>query len=723
MLYGCARPGSPEGGPYDTTPPRLIKCLPANGTVRFEGNKVKIYFDENVRVEKSNEKVIFAPPQMAPPRILSGHGKNIIVIYEDSLRSNTTYTIDFTDAIVDLNEGNPLEGFTYAFSTGEVIDSMEIRGKVYDAWGLYPIPGIYVGVHRDSIDSLFEKTPFLRMGRTLSDGSFTIANLPEGSYRLFALNDIDKDYRYSQRTEGFAFSPTWVKAVPPLPPVDSTARTDSLSSTDTLSLPPDSLLTLLPRQDTLPKRDSFATANSLSAKTVSEEQPTVLLRYSVNAPKKQYLKKSVRKDSLSLTLSFALPVDPIPQLTLQADSLKPLAQYFWGAMDATAQEITYWMVDSALYKRDTLALVVHYPTLDSLEHTTLKADSIRLLYNRTTAQGGKKATPRPKAISVGTQKNQVPQDSVATDAIQPDKRALKVDLLEHKTVWAKTVRDTLELSTQEPVLHIDTTRIRLLALPDSLAQKDSLTVGEALPIVLQRSPRNACNLQLLCNYQIGMRYRLQLDSAALRSAYGSVSDSLSFSFRTLTEDQLGSLHIQWDSLTISHPTYLQLVTEENQTVLQQQLLADSITLYHLPPGSYYARLWVDANNNGLWDPARYPLQQPEEAYLYPQAVAIQAKFTNKITWAPYATPLYKQRPQGLKLDEEGAKYKAPNTEKQKRIDLNEEYVKRMRTRYGEDWDPSDSDRKLLGLPSRATEKAERKAKKEAEAERIKRLPK
>ncbi len=239
IVGSCAKQGTPEGGPYDMTPPRFIKSTPINGSVQVKGNKIKLTFDENVKVEKSNEKVIFTPPQNTPPRIISGTGKSITIIFEDSLQSNTTYVIDFTDAIVDLNEGNPLEGFVFAFSTGDKIDSMEIRGRVFDAEGLYPIPDLMVGVHKEDVDSLFQKRPLLRTGKTLSDGSFVISHLAPGRYRLFALNDLDHSFSYSQRTEGFAFLPQMVDAVAPKPKQsdqDTLQKRDSIRPSDSSAL-------------------------------------------------------------------------------------------------------------------------------------------------------------------------------------------------------------------------------------------------------------------------------------------------------------------------------------------------------------------------------------------------------------------------------------------------------------------------------------------------------
>ena len=120
MLYSCASIGRPDGGPYDETPPRFIGSTPAAGALNNQRTKVSLLFDEFIKLEKTTEKVVVSPPQVQQPEIKAS-GKRIQVNLLDSLKANTTYTIDFSDAIVDNNEGNPLGNFTFTFSTGTQI--------------------------------------------------------------------------------------------------------------------------------------------------------------------------------------------------------------------------------------------------------------------------------------------------------------------------------------------------------------------------------------------------------------------------------------------------------------------------------------------------------------------------------------------------------------------------------------------------------------------------
>ena len=197
-LWACANPGSgPDGGPYDETPPHIVSMTPAIGSVNIKTKKVSLLFDELIKVENPSEKVTVSPPQMEVPEIKVS-GRRVNVSLSDSLKPNTTYTIDFSDAIEDSNEGNPLGNFTYYFSTGGAIDTMEIAGYVLAAENLEPQKGLLVGLHSDLNDSAFTALPFERVARTDSRGHFCIKGIAPGTYRIYALKDIDGDFKMSR---------------------------------------------------------------------------------------------------------------------------------------------------------------------------------------------------------------------------------------------------------------------------------------------------------------------------------------------------------------------------------------------------------------------------------------------------------------------------------------------------------------------------------------------
>jgi hypothetical protein len=129
---------SPTGGLYDENPPVVLKTTPEFNSINVDKSIIEIFFDENIKIEKPSEKIIITPPQQNFPEI-SAVGRKVVVKLKDDLIPNTTYTVDFTDAIVDNNEGNPLENFSISFSTGDQLDTLAISGNVLEAeiWNLY----------------------------------------------------------------------------------------------------------------------------------------------------------------------------------------------------------------------------------------------------------------------------------------------------------------------------------------------------------------------------------------------------------------------------------------------------------------------------------------------------------------------------------------------------------------------------------------------------------
>ena len=131
-VMSCAKMGQPDGGWYDETPPVIVRTTPQDKDVNVNQKKISIYFDEYIKVDNPTEKVVISPPQIEQAEIAAS-GKRIVVELKDSLKPNTTYTVDFSDAITDNNEGNPLGNYTYTFSTGGHIDTMEVAGHVLQA--------------------------------------------------------------------------------------------------------------------------------------------------------------------------------------------------------------------------------------------------------------------------------------------------------------------------------------------------------------------------------------------------------------------------------------------------------------------------------------------------------------------------------------------------------------------------------------------------------------
>ena len=200
IIFGCAKRGTPSGGPMDSIPPALVKASPKLNSINFDSEEIRLTFNEWVKLDKVQDQLIISPPlekssyEIKP---LSGVTKKVFLKFLDSLSPETTYTINFGNSIQDNNENNPLTFFSYTFSTGETIDSLYIRGNTKDAFNQEP--NEYVSLQLYRIDSLFKDSIIFQdkptyISNTLDSTNYKFQNLKEGKYLLIALKDVDNNY-------------------------------------------------------------------------------------------------------------------------------------------------------------------------------------------------------------------------------------------------------------------------------------------------------------------------------------------------------------------------------------------------------------------------------------------------------------------------------------------------------------------------------------------------
>ncbi len=210
-FYECANRGMVTGGPKDETPPVLVRADPENMTINFDSKKIRLYFDELVKLKDVQNQLIISPPLKYPPILTPQGGANkfVEITIQDTLLENTTYTLNFGQAIVDNNEENPNPFLTYVFSTGSYIDSLELAGVIRDAFNKEADNFVSVMLYRiDSAytDSTLYKKPPNYITNTLdSTIIFRLKNLKEGQYKLFAIKDASKDNIFDQKTDKIGF--------------------------------------------------------------------------------------------------------------------------------------------------------------------------------------------------------------------------------------------------------------------------------------------------------------------------------------------------------------------------------------------------------------------------------------------------------------------------------------------------------------------------------------
>jgi len=209
IISHCAHPVLPTGGLKDIVPPEALAATPENYSTGFSSSRAVLTFDEYIQLKEPSKEIFISPPIKLRPDF-KVKGKSLVIEFQEPLRENATYTIYFGNAIVDLTEGNPLRNFEYVFSTGPVIDSLSVSGKVYQAFDLKPAADVLAMVYLDNndtlpFDSLPLRVPPVNVSRASKEGEFHINNLPAGQYKLFILEDLNNNFYHDLAAERIGF--------------------------------------------------------------------------------------------------------------------------------------------------------------------------------------------------------------------------------------------------------------------------------------------------------------------------------------------------------------------------------------------------------------------------------------------------------------------------------------------------------------------------------------
>ncbi len=328
MLFGCAQQVAPTGGPQDETPPKVLKEEPANLSTNFNEDRVVISFDEFIQLKSTAENVVISPPMLQPPTYQLKK-KSLVVKFEQELASNTTYTINFGDAIADNNEGNILKNYTYVFSTGAHLDSMEVKGRLADAVTGEPEKDALVMLYKNDIDSLPIDTVPDYFTRTLEDGSFHIKNVADQPYKIFALKDENANYRFDVPLEKIGFI-------------------------DSLILP---FTSVLPIQKDSVLRDSVTTdSGSGLKKSGGNAFPFYEMRMFVEEDTTQFLKKAYCEYFGKLVFIYNRPVSTF---SVQLKDVEFKTDWYLADPSTNADTVTIWTTTTV---PDTLNLLLHAGT-------------------------------------------------------------------------------------------------------------------------------------------------------------------------------------------------------------------------------------------------------------------------------------------------------------------------------------------------------------------------
>lgn len=584
MAISCANRGTPSGGDYDLSPPVLVSSTPKQKALNVQNIKtINLYFDENVQLKNPSENVIITPPQKAAPRFTVINSR-IKVDINDTLKQNTTYIIDFGDALEDNNEGNALENFVLMFSTGNQIDSLEISGKVLEAENLEPISSILVGLHSNLNDSAFHKLPFDRISRTNSKGEFVIRGLSPQKYRIYALKDMNRDYMYDLGDEKIAFLDTIIE-----PYAQQVMQID----------------TLLEQTE---KADSIST--SKTEKAITQFLPNdLILRAFSPTYKKKYLQKYDRPKANQIQFYFTdgKALKEIRLLGTENTVSEPLIR----EKSFTGDTIKYWISDDKM-NLDTLSVSLTYLQTNARNIDSLRTDTLKMLYKKP------QETTRKKDDIVSVTPHLSAKIS-ASGSISPI--------------------DKIFLEFDEPISNFDPEKIKL-----SMFQKNDSTF---VPLSAQIIPDsiNPRRYWIQHAWQTGQEYKIESDSASFFSYSKLITNKISTSFKVKDEDEYAFLLLRIEGLENETSAFVELLNKNDTPVRRATVKNKSVRFPYLDPGTYYARIIIDANSNGKWDTGNFDEdKQPEMVYYSPNAFDMRANWDSEETWVINATPLDKQKP-------------------------------------------------------------------------------
>ena len=622
VVFSCASMGNPDGGPYDEEPPKFVRSTPKPFAINSKEKKVTIEFDEFIKLEKAAEKVVVSPPQLEQPEIKAS-GRKVVVGLVDSLRPNTTYTIDFADAIVDNNEGNPLGNYAFTFSTGTTIDTMEVSGTVLSASDLEPVKNIQVGLHSDLSDSAFMKKPFDRVSRTDSRGHFSIRGIAPGKYRIYALMDGNQNYLFDSKTEMIAFSDSII--IP--------AMEDAM------------------RQDTIWK-DSLTIDTIKSVGYTRFLPDDIILRAFKEENDRQYLTRSERDKENHFVLTFSARADMLP--TLKGLNFDERDAFIIEKTDRN-DSICYWIKDSLIYQMDTLEIQMDYLATDTLDRLVPQTDTLFLANKLTRAEREKL-----EAKAAEEKEKERKKKEKKGEKIEPE--PTKFLTLNVDAPSAFDLDRNVYLSFDEPVASIDTAAIHMEIKKDSL--------WEEIPFLFVSDSVLPRKYEILAEWEPEKEYQLSIDSMAFKGVYGLHTNKVKQTMKVKKLDEYGTILL---NITGADSTAVVELLDGSGKVLRQQRITPQNTadFYYLNPGTkFYIRLFNDRNGNGVWDTGKYSEHlQPEEVYYFPKVWEMKANFEFEENWNINAVPVEKQ-----KLDE----IKKQKPEETKKIqDRNKERARKL----------------------------------------------
>ena len=597
IVSSCANQGMPAGGPRDSIPPVLVGTHPAYKALNYDGNEVRLTFDEFIIPDQVSEMLVVSPPLEKRPTILT-KAKTLIVRFTEDLRDSVTYSLDFKNAIVDNNERNPLDNLRFSFSTYDQIDTLRVAGKVIDGFNLEPAENTLVMLHKNLHDSAVYTLRPDYIAKTDENGMYLFDNLPEGKYHLFALNDLNNDMRYNEGAEEIAFHDTLV-----VPSAEYHLEADTLAS----------------------GADSL-----LIAGHIHFLPGPIYLRQFTEKIFEQYLKTSRRDSRYQSTFVFNEPVSDTFNIQL-IDTIVP----DWYVLEPNEKfdSLTVWIADTTLAARENIRMEISYFQLDSLSEIYLHKDTLDMSF--TEREDDSRRRRRSARAEDDEEKGPppVPQFNWETNL---------------STSGFDLNRDIV-LTAPHPVRHIDPAAIKIYLAED--------TLKTPLNVKFERDSLSLRVFRLAFPWESETTYTLETDSAASINIYGITSKALSSTFRTRSLDYYGTINLEITGVEGQMLVQL-LQNNDAENVLRESIISENQTVVfdYLAPEKYKVKVIYDENKNGKWDTGSFQDKyQPEKVAYINEVIKVRSNWDSNLSWILEHDPTFTKDIRDRELEEQQRK--------------------------------------------------------------------
>jgi len=595
LSHGCAKVGNPTGGPMDVTPPQYVGGLPENRSTNFTGNRIDIAFDEYIQLKDQNREVLISPPSKEKP-LIRVREKSLRVTLNNELLPRTTYTVNFGNALSDLNESNTLPDFDFVFSTGGTIDSLSVTGKVLNAFNHKPEKegGMLIMLYENLSDSI----PLLDMpkyyGRANKNGLFAVNNIHPDTFNIIAVKDANNNMLYDPTIEEIAFldslliinaenviSQTYIKdTVKIITPAGKQARGNRKDKIQEIA-------------DTV-----IAPGKLLNARDVS-------LYYFLEKTNRVFLTSRNRESAERFSFIFNRPL--FDTLQVYPLNFTPVDQWFIKEVSRNNDSIAYWITDTLIARMDTLKLKLSYMTTDSSGRFIERIDTINMRISTMADQKEKGVTGRrPRG-----------------DAVLVKKKALKLSGSVSNR-GTQNLNKPVVFTLERPLQKINPDSIEFYKLVDTLVVKQLFTC--------YKDSFSLRKFRLECKWEEDCKYKLLLKPGTAVDIYGRTNDTLAFGFITQKADYYGTIILTL--ISDRYPMIIQVLSEKGEIVNFKRIIKSGVTIFdYLAPGKYILKAIYDENNNGEWDTGNYLKHiQPEKIFLSNTTIQLRSNWENQVSW-------------------------------------------------------------------------------------------